>query len=137
MMRNSLFKNDECIGTECGSLADTLTILSNSDWPLLQLTRLTNRNGLLTKLYQLDQRGKLSKGTKAFLTDGIAEKVSVRDLEHFSKLLKNLKPNECFTYGVTQYDTVDIIVKSKLHEHPDKIARDRKYFSIRKDQQFL
>ena len=111
-----------------------------SDWnasrsiesPTIQFTRLTNKNGLLTKEYRLDDESNLVNGTKAFLTEGTATRVTVATIREFSAAHKALKSNECFAYGVTDPEVADIVVKSKLQEHPGKIARDRKHFLYRK-----
>ena len=98
----------------------------------IQFTRLTNSSGLLTKEYSLDLAGNLKKGTKAFLIDGTATRVTVSSLEDFSVALSDLNPNECFAYGVTEHEVVGIVTKSRLIDHPGKIARDRKHFQYRK-----
>ena len=104
----------------------------NAPTPMIQLTRLCNCKGILTKQYALDQHCNLVKSTQAFLAEGSATKESVSDLWGLSRLLLDLKPNECLTYGVTEHDAVGIVRKSDLHNHSGKIARDRKHFQYRK-----
>lgn len=103
----------------------------------IQLTVLSNHGGLLTKQYALDQDGTLTKNTKAFLVEGAATKVSISSLSDFSHLLLGLAPNQCLTYGVTEHDVVGIVRKRELHNHPGKIARDRKNFQYRQGPAIL
>jgi hypothetical protein len=105
--------------------------------PMIQLTVLSNHGGLLTKQYTVGPDATLVKSTHAFLVDGTATKVSISSLSDFSHLLLGLAPNQCLTYGVTEIDVVGIVRKRELHNHPGKIARDRKHFQYRQGPAIL
>lgn len=103
----------------------------NARVPVIQLTVLSNAGGLLTKKYALGPDDNITKSTHAFLTDGTATKISISSLTEFSHILDGLEPNQCLTYGVTESDSVGVVRKRDLHNHPGKIARDRKHFQYR------
>lgn len=94
----------------------------------LQLTRLVNLKGSLTKAYSLDAEGAVRKTTTAALYDGTAEVVRCGDLEGFLAMRSRLQPHEALMYGITGRETVRITTKKELQDKPapsgDRIARD-------------
>lgn len=98
----------------------------------LRVTRLTNRNGTLTKRFALNADGTLDKTTAASLYEGDAEVIECTDLSEFMTVRSRLGVREALTYGIPARTPVRITTQAKLREHPSAkdyaIARDAASF---------
>ena len=104
--------------------------------PLL-VTRLTNYNGLLAKRFQLGADGTLIRSTAAFLERGRAETLHIDGLTAFAQVLATLEHNQALAYGVTGRESVELVKKAEVHEHPRAIARSREFFAYHSDPAIL
>lgn len=94
----------------------------------LQLTKLVNNKGSLTKRYALGPDGALVKTTAAVLYEGRADRLKCDSLEAFLEMRARLQPNEALMFGLTGRESVGITTKKDLRDRPalsaDRIARD-------------
>lgn len=98
----------------------------------IEITRLTNQGGLLTKAYQLGSDGTLIKATAAALTRGVAETVHISSLRDLADLVTALQHTQALAFGVTGQAEVELVTKSSLVSNPGAIARDREHFHFRR-----
>jgi hypothetical protein len=96
--------------------------------PLL-VTRLTNYKGLLAKRFRLGIDGAPVKSTAAFLERGRADTLQIDGLTEFVQALASLEHNQAFAFGVTGRESVELVTKDQVHEHPGAIARSREFFA--------
>ncbi len=97
------------------------------------LTVLENEQGYATKVFSLDQTGKLQKESAANIYDGNIQTVAIQDVGGLVTLLTGLKPHNALTFGVTAYQKARLLTKDVLEggSFPGTVARDRAHFSFR------
>jgi hypothetical protein len=101
-----------------------------------QLTVLTNDQGYATKIFDLDEGGKLQKRSAANIYEGKALRISIEGLVQLRDILGQLKPNQALCFGVPEREEARLITQETLRSgaFPDAIARDRDHFSFRRGQ---
>lgn len=100
------------------------------------LTVLQNERGYATKVFSLDEAGKLQKQSAASIYDGHIATAAVQDIRELMTLLAGLKPHNALTFGVTAYQKARLLTKDMLEggSFPGTVARDRAHFSFRDGQ---
>lgn len=114
-------------GTASGDIVQAERFLTQQD-PEVSFTVLTNVDGLLTKSIRPDGNGGIVKDPVAHLTQGTAERVTIR----FSTLglfIRGLAKNQAIAHGITEYDKVDIVSASRYTGQPRTVTRSKEYFS--------
>lgn len=66
----------------------------------IQLTKVTNTEGLLNKTFSNDPNGQVKKESNAFLSKGTAEIIEINSLTEFYHKLQELQSNEAIILGV-------------------------------------
>ena len=64
----------------------------------------SDRPAILTKRFERDKNGALTKNVSGHLTEGRATTETVSDMEDFADLLSRLRPNEALVYGIMTAD---------------------------------
>ena len=101
--------------------------MSTSFDPIITLTVLTNKGGLLTKTILPDGVGGIVKEPAAAMTAGTAETVSL-PFNEFGAFLRSLKPNQAIAHGVCGHDRADIVSAAKFTGQTGAITRTKKFF---------
>lgn len=65
----------------------------------------------VTKEFSLQDNGTLSKKTTAHVATGKMETVVFKNLQEFSKLLRNLGTDQCFTYGIPSHSPAELVIE--------------------------
>jgi hypothetical protein len=84
----------------------------------------------VTKEFFLDSNGALCKTTTANVSTGMMETIKVRSLGDFSNILQNLSYNQCFAYGITGRDKVNLMTESDWAKNgypDDAMSRSAKH----------
>lgn len=98
----------------------------------IQISKVTNLQGLLNKIFSLDSNGQVIKESNAFLSLGTAEVVEVNSLNEFYIQLENLQPNQAIISGIPKEETFVNIVRKGEELPPFYISRSNKYLKYSK-----
>ena len=101
-----------------------------------ELTLLRNNLGNATKIFDLDDKGKLRKRSAANIYEGEAERVTISGLLDLKELIENLPSSSALCFGTAEKEKARLLTQETLRagSYPDAIARDRDHFSFRRGQ---
>ena len=98
----------------------------------VQFTCITNRDGLLAKVYSLDEHGRAKAEARAHIVKGQHDRGDAETLDEFMLIRAELAadPSCCLVYGIAQSECGGLTLKRLRDKHPGSIARCREDFTF-------